>query len=491
MTVIEPGLRLTNRYRVEELLLDERGVRSWRAVDEVLGRSVLVQSLRVDDPRTSQLMMAARAAALVNDARFLRVLDVGTHGDVGYLIREWLHGPSLTTVLTADGPLEPERAAKIARQVAEALANAHDLGLSHLALTPDCVIIGRDGSIKVTGLATDAVIKGIVATDPARVDAHGVGRILYAALTGRWPHGSVPGLRSAPLVDGHLPSPRQVRAGVPRMFDEVTDRILGDPPRKEALPLTSPAEVAAALASVLPGSRAGAVAGTGPAPALIDVDRQTTVEPLQPYTAVQTRPPEPLRGRSQTRLLGVVAGTLLVVGGALFGLQLLLQSVNDSAGDGSSPAPAGSLAALQITSAHDYDPAGNGSESPRNVAYAFDADPSTAWTTQEYYDPLEAQKSGVGLVLDAGEVKEVAGAQLSFATGGSDVQLMVAPDSDDIPDAVDEWQTAATRQGADKDLEVVFDAPARTRYVLVWFTRLPQTGNTFEDGIAEASLLAP
>ena len=158
---------------------------------------------------------------------------------------------------------------------------------------------------------------------------------------------------------------------------------------------------------------------------------------------------------------------------------------------GSSPAPGGSLAALQITSAHDYDPAGNGSESPRNVAYAFDADPSTAWTTQEYYDPLEAQKSGVGLVLDAGEVKEVAGAQLSFATGGSDVQLMVAPDSDDIPDAVDEWQTAATRQGADKDLEVVFDAPARTRYVLVWFTRLPQTGNTFEDGIAEASLLAP
>jgi putative peptidoglycan lipid II flippase len=490
VTIIEPGLRLTNRYRVEELLLDEDGVRSWRAVDEVLGRSVLVQSLPADDARTPQLMTAARAAALINDARFLRVLDVGAHGDVGYLIREWLHGITLTAVLAADGPLAPERAATIARHVAEALANAHEAGLSHLALTPDCVIIGRDGSIKITGLATDAVIKGITATNPAQVDAQGVGRILYAALTGRWPHGSVRGLRSAPLVDGHLPSPRQVRAGVPRMLDEIADRILGDPPRKEALPLASPAEVAAALANVLPGSRAAALAGASPAPALIDAERHTSIEPLQPYSVVQTRPPEPLRGRSQTRLLGVVAGTLLVVGGALFGLQLLLQSVSSS-GDGNEPAPAGSLAALPITSAHDYDPAGNGSESPRNVAYAFDADPSTAWTTQEYYDPLEAQKSGVGLVLDAGEVKEIAGAQLSFATGGSDVQLMVAPDRDNIPDAVEEWRTAATRQGADKDLEVVFDAPARTRYVLVWFTRLPQAGDVFEDGIAEASLLAP
>ena len=109
MTIIEPGLRLTNRYRIEELLLDEDGVRSWRAVDEILGRSVLVQSLPADDPRTPQLMMAARAAALVNDARFLRVLDVGTHGDMGYLIREWLHGVNLTTVLIAEGTLAPDR----------------------------------------------------------------------------------------------------------------------------------------------------------------------------------------------------------------------------------------------------------------------------------------------------------------------------------------------------------------------------------------------
>jgi putative peptidoglycan lipid II flippase len=491
VTIIEPGLRLTNRYRVEELLLDEHGVRSWRAVDEILGRSVLVQSLPVDDPRTPQLMMAARAAALVNDARFLRVLDVGTHGDMGYLIREWLHGVNLTTILIAEGALAPARAGTVARHVAEALANAHDEGLSHLVLTPDSVILGLDGSVKVTGLATEAVVKGITTTDPGRMDARGVGRILYAALTGRWPNGPVRGLRPAPLVDGHLPSPRQVRAGVPRVLDEVADRILGDPPRKDVPPLTNPAEVAAALAASLPGSRMAAVTGTGPAPALIDVERPTSIEPVQSHTMVQTRAPEPLRGRSQTRLLGVVAGTLLIVGGALFGLQLLLQGVSEQNSDGASPAPGESLAALPITSAHDYDPAGNGSESPRNVAYAFDADPSTAWTTQEYYDPLEVQKAGVGLVLDAGEVTEVAGAQLSFFTGGSDVEVLVAPDTNDIPEAVDGWQTAASRQGADKDLRVVFDAPARTRYVLVWFTRLPQAGGVWEDGIAEASLLAP
>ena len=399
-------------------------------------------------------------------------------------------GVNLTTVLIAEGTLAPDRAGTVARHVAEALANAHDEGLSHLALTPDSVILGVDGAVKVTGLATEAVIKGITVTDPARTDARGVGRILYAALTGRWPHGSVRGLRPAPLVDGHLPSPRQVRAGVPRILDDVADRILGDPPRRDVPPLTSPAEVAAALATALPGARVAPVGGTGPAPALIDVDRPTTTEPLASQTVVQTRSPEPLRGRSQTRLLGVVAGTLLVVGGALFGLQLLLQGISEPDGN-AAPAPGESLAALPITSAHDYDPAGNGSESPRNVAYAFDTDPSTAWTTQEYYDPLELQKPGVGLVLDAGEVKDVAGAELSFVSGGADIQLLVAPDANDIPEVVDDWQTAATRQSADKDVKVVFDAPARTRYVLVWFTKLPQAGDVWEDGIAEASLLAP
>jgi len=499
VTAIEPGLRLTDRYRIEELLLDSEGVRSWRAVDEVLSRSVLVQSLPANDPRTPDLMTAARAAALVRDARFLRILDVGTHDGFGYLIREWLPGVNLRTVLASDSAMTPDRAGALTREIAEALTSAHEQGLCHLALRPDSVIIGVDGSVKVTGLATDAVIRRVRTDDPARTDAMGAGRILYAALTGRWPGDQGAGLRPAPMVDGRLPSPRQVRAGVPRMLDEVADRTLGEPPRHQAQPLSSPAEVAAALAAALPGPAMRGMnpahTRTTPAPALVDV--RPLAEPRTPVPGPMSfnRPPEPLRGRSQMRLLRVIATVLLLSGTALFGLQLLLESVSGNGGGGASDSPTGSVTQpatpLAVTAARDFDPFGNGSESPRTVAQAFDGDSSTAWTTQEYYDPLEQQKRGVGLVLDAGEVREVSGVRLQLLNGGSDLEVQVAAEATSFPSAIDGWTSAASRESAPGEVELTFDAPVRTRYVLVWFTKLPQVDGVWRDGIAEAELLGP
>ena len=84
-----PSRMLAGRYRVEDLLDHVQGVRSWRAVDEVLSRAVYVQTLSADDPRAAQITAAARAAAQVRDSRFLQVLDVDVEGAVAYVVREW------------------------------------------------------------------------------------------------------------------------------------------------------------------------------------------------------------------------------------------------------------------------------------------------------------------------------------------------------------------------------------------------------------------
>ncbi len=502
MTAIEPGLRLAGRYRVEELLLDADDVRSWRAVDEVLSRSVLVQTLPIDDARTEPVLAAARAAALVHDPRFLRVLDASMQEDWCYLIREWLDGHNLTGLLEDSGPLPPERAGALAREVAEALTSAHEQGLAHCAVTPDSVIIGRDGAVKITGLATDAVLRGIDARDPALEDARGTARILYAALTGRWAGAERTGLVSAPRLDGHLPSPRQVRAGIPRLIDEVCDRVLGDPPRHQAAPLRSPAEVSAALAAVVPASVRRAIA---PSPVQHD-DTPPALVPTSPLMPEPPTPvpmwrpaaaaPAPVRRRSggQMRLLGVVAGALFLVGGALFGLSLLLDSLSDSPGDGGSAAADDSGASsgpVQVVAAEDFDPYGDDkSEHPDEVAFAHDGDPSTAWETQEYNSTLEALgKPGVGLILDIGDARTLSGVELALLNAGADVEVRVAPaDSASAPADADAWQTVGTVGDAAADVTVDFDEPVETRFVLIWFTALAQDGANYRGGVREAVL---
>ena len=145
---------LAGRYRVEDLLDHVDGVRSWRAVDEVLSRAVYVQTLPADDPRAAQITAAARAAAQVRDSRFLQVLDVDVEGGVAYVVREWTSGRSLTMVL-ADGPLSADQAAALAHEVAAAMATAHETGLTHQLLRPGSIVITPDGRVKIAGLATE------------------------------------------------------------------------------------------------------------------------------------------------------------------------------------------------------------------------------------------------------------------------------------------------------------------------------------------------
>ncbi|HEU0041604.1 MAG TPA: murein biosynthesis integral membrane protein MurJ, partial [Jiangellaceae bacterium] len=129
-----PHQTLAGRFQLEELLDDSGGVRSWRALDQVLRRPVFLQSVSAADPRAHAFGAAARRASTVADPRFLRVLDVGTD-DVAYLVREWTPGRSLLDLLS-DGAFHPAHAAAISREVADALTGAHAQGLSHRRLDP-------------------------------------------------------------------------------------------------------------------------------------------------------------------------------------------------------------------------------------------------------------------------------------------------------------------------------------------------------------------
>jgi putative peptidoglycan lipid II flippase len=253
------GTELASRYRLEELITESEPTVTWRAFDQVLSRSVLVHLLTPGDKGEGELLTAARKASVATDSRFLRVLDAvhSTDPTVGsYIVCEFATGQSLQVILN-HGPLSGVEAAWITREVADALAGVHSLGLYHRRLSPETVIITPTGNVKIVGLLIEAALRprsddGVVTTkSPEQVDVTDLGRLLYASLVCRWPGGPAFGLPNAPMVGRRWMTPRQVRAGVSPGLDNVCDQILGDPPRHHVAPITTIGGVVNALTKVL------------------------------------------------------------------------------------------------------------------------------------------------------------------------------------------------------------------------------------------------
>ena len=117
--VVGRGTVLAGRYRVlQPLASDLEGSPAWQATDQILDRSVRVCILVSGN--VPQALDAARRAALVSDPRLVRVLDVGSHEGVSYVVTEEVRGPSLADLL-ARGPLTGDQARAIVGEVAAAL----------------------------------------------------------------------------------------------------------------------------------------------------------------------------------------------------------------------------------------------------------------------------------------------------------------------------------------------------------------------------------
>jgi serine/threonine protein kinase len=491
------GTRLVDRYRLDKQLGEAAGTTYWRAHDELLDRAVGICLLPAGDDHAERVLHAARRAAALTDARFLRVLDAsevdGPLGKVVYVVNEWVRATNLTDLL-ADGPLSPGEARDIALAVAEALCAAHEAGLAHLCLEPEHVLRTTHGQVKLVGLAVEAAVRGIeVPGEPAaaRRDTEGAAAIMYAALTARWPGSEATGLAPAPLDGtGATCSPRQVRAGVPHELDAVVCRSL-DIGHPES-PLSTPETLAATLSdghltSRIPVVRATSenrpAAGAGGAAPLAPFDDQGP------------------RRTSRTTLLAWAAVVfVLAVGVALAGSQIYLAGFggsgsakggsgkNTSAPTGSNAPPTGTK--INVKGVTSFDPEGDGEENNADAPLVADGKRSTVWITNYYNDPFgpTGLKDGVGLVLDLGSVHTISAVRVVTVGGGTDVRVGFA----DQPGSqlADFTMIKRTARDVDGPATVVprSDDPQHGRYVLVWLTKLPLDGNVYRGRIAEVTV---
>jgi hypothetical protein len=466
----ETGVRLDERYRLEDLRRRARDTTLWRATDEVLGRPVAV---RIVPGQTRQqfkaLTDAAGRAGRVPDARWVRILDVGsTTADrrlTAWIVTEWVEGPSLAATIRHEHTLRGPVATGLVLSCAQAVAAAHRVGARHGALHPDEVILPADGNPRLTGLElATAVHPAANGADPGRPtsydDTRGLGGLLYASLTGRWPLPGWSGLPAPTRGDGV--HPRRHRGGVSRELDEITARALSGG-------YAEPAELVRALAA-LP------TAELHPAPP----DQIDKADLLWRRIAWRVVPPLLVAG------IGVAAW---YAGSELGRVPSPARAVAPAF-----PQPhqrgAGHQQVVWSAPPHvtSFDPLGDGAEDPGGVGLAVDDDPSTEWATDTYHSSAQfgGLKPGVGLLLDLGRPKTVRTADLLLSAPGASLQIRAgsAP-----PQQASDLPVLAERDDAPNSVHLTLTRPTRARYWLVWLTSLPKIEtDDYRLGVAEIAL---
>jgi serine/threonine protein kinase len=140
-TRLAKGQRVGGRYRLEQELGYGTEGTTWEAVDERLDRPVALRIFESTLDRKTIVRRAGRAASLTHP-RVVRVFDTGEDGGRFFTVSE-LVPESLRTIKL---PLPPDTALQFALDVTEALAYAHDRGVTHGHLHEGNVLIAEGGA---------------------------------------------------------------------------------------------------------------------------------------------------------------------------------------------------------------------------------------------------------------------------------------------------------------------------------------------------------
>jgi len=355
----------------------------WLAEHAMLGRRAAVKLLHKDYSGRSEIVSRffneARAATAISDPGIVQIFDFGHHTDgTAYIVMELLEGEGLDKRLRAHGPMQPQDALRIMRQVASSLAAAHARGIVHRDLKPENIYLVRDAEVmggerakildfgiaKLQGdrvgwrTETSQVMGTPLYMSPEqcrgagmvdhRTDIYSLGCMLFVLVTGRPPFLAE---GSGDLIAMHLreapPLASTFNVRVTHELDQLIGRCLAKDPAQR---FGSGAELAQAISILLANMSSASGVRTQPPPSEPFVAKNaTTLSSSSGMLAAPARTPAPTRpgGRRGAK---VAAGGGVVVVGAIIAVVAINAAKKETTTTASpEPAPATPPPASQPT----------------------------------------------------------------------------------------------------------------------------------------------
>jgi len=246
---------LGERYKLEDRIGHGGMATIYRGQDLRMERVVAIKVLREvysTDPKfVTRFQREAKAASSLQHPNIVQVYDYGQTDGNYFIVMELVEGTDLRRYLRSRGMLAIDRAIIIAHDVALGLGAAHRRGIVHRDVKPQNVLVGRDGTIKLTDFGIASVYKDINAerltttgmtlgtvqyyapeqaqgeiVSPA-ADVYALGIVMYEMLTGRTPFdGDTPvAVAMQHIQDLPLP-PSQFNPNIPPPLEEIILRCL-------------------------------------------------------------------------------------------------------------------------------------------------------------------------------------------------------------------------------------------------------------------------
>jgi serine/threonine-protein kinase len=185
MIDLKEGLEKTlgSSFSVERELSGGGMSRVFVAFDGALGRRVVVKVLPPELAASVSLERFKREillAATLQHPHIVGVLNAGEIDGMPFFTMPWVEGESLRMRIQREGQLTVGRTVSILKDVARALAYAHERGVVHRDIKPDNVLLaGTSATVTDFGIAK-ALLGSVSAAKPAR---HADGTVSHSSLT--------------------------------------------------------------------------------------------------------------------------------------------------------------------------------------------------------------------------------------------------------------------------------------------------------------------
>ena len=249
---------LDHRYELLEHVGGGGMADVYKAHDNVLDRMVAVKILHAqlagDAEFIEKFHREAQGAARLSHPNIVNIYDVGEEADKHYIVMEYVAGETLKTRIQQQGHLSVQESLHIAKEIAKALAHAHQNNLVHCDIKPHNILVMPDGRVKVAdfGIAravtsstmtyNGTVVGSVHYFSPEQAkgtkitpksDVYSLGVVLYEMLTGRLPF---TGETTVSIALKHLQeepdSVRQIDESIPPIVESIVQRAMAKDPEE-------------------------------------------------------------------------------------------------------------------------------------------------------------------------------------------------------------------------------------------------------------------